>query len=63
MRKVTREKLRRYGRKGETWDQPINRILDEVLPGQPASLEELRRRRGEDEYIPLDEVLRELDGL
>lgn len=63
LRKETRDKLRRYGIKGETWDQLVNRILDEVLPRQPASAEELARRRREDEYIPLDEALRRLDRL
>ena len=57
----TRDRLRRYGVKGETWDQLVNRILDEVLPRQPASMEELDRRRREDEYIPLGEALRRLD--
>ncbi len=61
--KETREKLRRYGKKGETWDQLINRILDEVLPRQPASIEELERRRKNDEYIPLGEALKGLDKL
>ncbi len=63
MRKETRDKLRRYGTKGQTCDQLVNRILDEVLPRQPAGAEELARRRREDEYIPLDGALRRLDRL
>jgi hypothetical protein len=63
LRKETREKLRRYGKKGETWDHLINRILDEVLPRQPAGLQEIERRRRDDQYIPLDEALKELDKL
>ena len=63
LRKETRDELRRYGMKGETWDQLVRRLLDEVLPRQPASSEELDRRRREDEYIPLDEALRKLDRL
>jgi hypothetical protein len=63
LRKETRDRLRRYGVKGETWDHLVNRILDEVLPRQSASMEELSRRRREDEYIPFEEVLRRLDRL
>lgn len=58
--KETREKLRRYGKKGETWDDLIRRLLSEALPRQPASLEELKKRREEGEYVPLDEVMEEL---
>ncbi len=57
----TRERLRRYGIKGETWDELIGRILAETLPRQPADIKELKRRQEEDEYIPLDEALAELD--
>lgn len=63
LKKETRERLRRYGKKGETWDELVNRILQEALPRQPAGPEELERRREEDEYIPLDEALSELEEL
>lgn len=63
IKKETRDKLRRYGYKGETYDELINRILEHALPRQPASQKELKRRREEDEYIPLDEALAELDKL
>jgi len=56
----TRELLRRYGMKGETWDELIERLLKESLPRQPANPKELKRRQDEDEYIPLDEALAEL---
>lgn len=63
LKKDTREKLRRYGKKGETWDDLIRRLLSEALPRHPASPEELKRRREEGEYIPLDEALEELKEL
>ena len=28
--KSTRERLRTFGKKGETWDELLNRIMDEV---------------------------------
>ena len=46
--------------KGETWDELIGRLLEESMPRQPADLKELKRRREEDEYIPLEEALAEL---
>lgn len=63
VKKETRDRLRRYGHKGETYDELINRILKHALPRQPASPEELKRRRKKGEYIPLDEALAELDKL
>ena len=60
VRVETRERLRRYGMKGETWDELIGRLLEESMPRQPADLKELKRRREEDEYIPLEEALAEL---
>lgn len=63
LKKETRDKLRRYGKKGETWDELISRLLSENLPRQPASLEEIKRRREKGEYVPLDEALKELENL
>lgn len=63
IKKETRDRLRRYGYKGETYDELINRILEHALPRQPASPKELKRRRKKGEYIPLDEALAELDKL
>ncbi len=63
LKKETRDRLRRYGKKGETWDELVNRILEHALPRQPADPEELERRRDEGEYIPLDEALDELENL
>jgi len=60
VRVETRERLRRYGVKGETWDELIGRLLEESLPRQPAAVKELKRRREENEYIPLEEALAEL---
>ncbi len=63
IKKKTRDELRRYGKKGETWDELINRLLSENLPRQPASLEELKKRREEGEYVPLDEAIKELENI
>lgn len=60
LKKETCDKLKRYRKKGETWGELINRVLKKSLPRQPASLEELERRREEDEYISLDEALADL---
>ena len=38
IRKETKERLKSYGSFGESWDQLINRILDEI--------ERLRKERG-----------------
>lgn len=63
MKKETRDRLKRYGYKDETYDELINRILEYAFPRQPAGLEELKRRRKKGEYIPLDEAIAELEKL
>jgi hypothetical protein len=30
LHKTTRERLRTFGKKGETWDEVLNRLMDEV---------------------------------
>ena len=41
VKKVTRERLKGYGRKGESYDQLINRILDQIDPSVEAYKETL----------------------
>ena len=58
----TRERLKRYAKEGETWDDLLRRLLSEVLPRRPAGSEELEKRRKEGNYLPLDEALEELES-
>jgi predicted CopG family antitoxin len=68
VRPETREKLKSLGRMGETYDDVINRlienrILELVLPREPKTKKELERaaRRADMEpYVPLEEVLEKL---
>ena len=58
----TVRKLKRFGRMGETYDDLINRLLEErtlefILPRRPPTPEELEeiRRKG---YVSLEEYLK-----
>lgn len=54
----TREMLRRVGSKGQTYDE----IIQELVELREAFIEDLRRileETREDEWIPLEKVLRE----
>ncbi len=51
----TRDKLKSYGRKGDTYDDIIQRMMDIV--DRELYLNEVYRRLGEkDKFIPLDEL-------
>ena len=51
----TRDKLKSYGRKGDTYDDIIQRMMDIV--DRELYLKEVYRRLGEkEEFIPLDEL-------
>lgn len=62
IREETRERLKSYGRKGETYDNLLNKLLDRALPRSPPSPDESRRRVEEDypeEYDSLEEYEKE----
>jgi hypothetical protein len=51
----TRDKLKAYGRKGETYEEVISRLMDIV--SREMFMEEVYRRLAEKgEFIPLDEL-------
>lgn len=52
--KETREELREFGRKDETYDQLIRRLIDAARKVQ--FFEELDRIVETEEFVPLDEV-------
>lgn len=55
----TRERLKKFGKKGETYDEILNRMMDYL---RELEVEELidakweRLQEEKEEYIPLDEV-------
>ena len=59
IRPETKRKLERYRIGRESYDELLNRLLEEVLPRRPPTLPELKEMR-KDEYIPLEEVLKKL---
>ncbi len=59
IRPGTKLKLERYRIGNESYDELINRLLEETLPRKPPTLRELKEMR-EDEYIPLEEVAKKL---
>jgi hypothetical protein len=68
VRPETREKLRKLGRMGETYDDIINslienRLLELALPREPKTKRELEKETKKAEkgpYLPLEEVLERL---
>jgi len=68
VRPETREKLRKLGRMGETYDDVINRlienrILELILPREPKTKRELEKEAKKAEkgpYLSLEEVLERL---
>ena len=50
----TRDLLKRYGQKGETYDELIRRLL--VLAEQVEFARRQRRILEEEEFVPLDQV-------
>ncbi|MDI6883617.1 MAG: antitoxin VapB family protein [Hadesarchaea archaeon] len=59
VRLETKRRLERYRVGRESYDELVNRLLEETLPRQPPTLRELKEMR-KDEYIPLEEVLERL---
>ncbi|MEW6592907.1 MAG: antitoxin VapB family protein [Candidatus Hadarchaeota archaeon] len=55
----TKFRLKRYRIKNESYDELINRLLEETLPRKPPTLRELKEMR-KNEYIPLEEVAERL---
>jgi hypothetical protein len=66
VRPQTRERLKRLGRKGETYDSVITRLADErlfevALPRYPpATREEIERENVEGEVVSLEELAERL---
>ena len=54
LRKETRDLLKRYGRKGETYDELIRRLLDVAEKVEFARKQ--KRILEEEEFVPLDRV-------
>ncbi len=54
VKESTRDLLRFYGFHGESYDDIIRRLLQEVYPSE--FIKELERRYREEEHIPLEEV-------
>ena len=55
IQKETRDKLKTFGLKGETYDEVINRLMSQVEYEE--FMERQYRRLGEKEkFIPLDEI-------
>jgi len=52
--KETRDLLKRYGRKGETYDELIRRLLN--VAGQVEFARRQKRILEEEEFVPLDQV-------
>ncbi|MHA2380446.1 MAG: DUF7557 family protein [Candidatus Thorarchaeota archaeon] len=52
--KETRDLLRRYGRKGETYDELIRRLLN--VAEQVEFARRQKRILEEEEFVPLDQV-------
>ncbi len=55
----TKKRLERYRLDQESYDNLVNRLLEETLPRKPPTLHELKEMR-EDEYTPLEEVIKKL---
>ncbi len=65
VRPKTREKLKRFGMKGESYDEVINRLMRErtmelVLPRHPGTLEEAERLMEEGDYVAAAELRKRL---
>jgi hypothetical protein len=52
--KETRDLLKKYGQKGETYDELIRRLLE--IAEQAEFVKRQRRILAEEEFVPLDQV-------
>ena len=52
--KGTREELRGFGKKGETYDQLIHRLMEAAR--KVAFFEDIERILETEEFVPLDEI-------
>ena len=52
--KMTREQLRHLGRKGETYDQVLNRLIE--MARKSAFFKDVDRILETEEFVPLEEV-------
>jgi len=52
--KVTRDQLRQLGRKGETYDQVLNRLID--MARRTAFFMDIDRILETEEFVPLEEI-------
>ena len=52
--KMTRDQLRRLGRKGETYDQVLNRLIE--MARKTAFFRDIDRILETEEFVPLEQV-------
>jgi len=52
--KMTREQLRQLGRKGETYDQVLNRLIE--MARKTAFFNDIDRILETEEFVPLEEI-------
>ena len=52
--KMTREQLRQLGRKGETYDQVLNRLIE--MARKTAFFKDIDRILETEEFVPLEEI-------
>ena len=52
--KMTRDQLRHLGRKGETYDQVVNRLIE--MARKAALFKDIDRILETEEFVPLEEV-------
>ena len=52
--KMTREQLRHLGRKGETYDQVLNRLIE--MAQKTSFFKDVDRILDTEEFVPLEEV-------
>ena len=54
IKKETREELRQFGKKGETYDQLIHRLME--IAKRVEFFEDIDRILETEEFVPLDEI-------
>jgi hypothetical protein len=52
--KTTRDQLRRIGRKGETYDQLVNRLIE--MARMASFFDDVERILETEEFVPLEEI-------
>jgi hypothetical protein len=52
--KITRDRLRKLGRKGETYDQVLNRLIE--MARKAAFFKDIDRILDTEEFVPIEEL-------